>query len=206
MRRKISKYWWSVGAAIWLVAVGWVGSSCYAEQRRPLPKFEEVEEIVLRHFSILPDYRPGDIIARSEVEPLFPQLRRMGWYVTDRNTILKKVPPDGDFLVHQLRTKQGRKFMRDVASTPGAYDQLDRIRWLPKGQRTVHELIKNGGGGKVINYFTTTEDGSRMGRMMAKKPRSANFNKPTGRIYTAEMLLDHLKKSYAAETKRVSEK
>ena len=70
----------------------------------------------------------------------------------------------------------------------------------------MHELIKSGGGGKVINYFTTTKDGTRMGKMMAKKPRSADFNKPTGRIYTAQMLLDHLKKSYAAETKRAADK
>jgi len=185
-----------------LAVVCWVEYPCQAAGDKPMPEFNEVEETVLRHFSMLPDYQPGDIITRSEVQPLFAQLKRMGWLVADRKTILNNVPADSDFLVRQLRTRQGRKFMRQVSAHANSYDQLERISALPYGRRTVHELIREGSkGAGVIEHFVSTPEGAQVGRQMARKPRSADFNKPTGRIYTAEMLLERLETSHRAAKK-----
>ncbi len=172
-----------------------------AAKPKPLPPLSEVEELVLRQFSLLPDYRPGDIIARSEVEPLFAQLQRIGWRVVDRKNILRKVPADSDYLVRKLRTPRGRKFMRRIADYPDAYDRLDRLSWLPHGKQTIHDLIYAKGGYEMLEYMTTAKGGAEMGKMLSKAPKGTNFNKPTGRIYTVKMLLARLEKSYVEAEK-----
>jgi hypothetical protein len=182
----------------WAVALG-AEVPQGGDEPRPFPSYAEVREVVLRHFALLPDYAPGDMIARSEVEPLFAQLQRMGWKVADRKDILRKVPADQDYLLQKLRTPRGRKFMRRIAGYPDAYDRLDRLSWLPHGRQTVHDLIDGAGGDEMIKYLTTTLGGSELGKMLSKTPKGADFNKPTGRIYTAEMLLGQLEKSHAAE-------
>jgi len=160
MRCRIFSWQGSLGFAVGLAVVGYAASICPAGNDKPLPPFKLVKETTLRHFSMLADYRPGDIITRSEVEPLFPHLKRMGWAMADRKTILHRVPADNDFLVRQLRTRQGRTCMREITNYPNAFDQLDRLSRLPNGLRTVRDLIQTEGGSKVIKYFTTTPDGA----------------------------------------------
>ncbi len=187
------------------VTAAWCATSaCGAVKDKPLPSFADVREAVIRHFELLPGYRPGDIIARSDVAPLFGRLGRLGFSVANREAILKKVPTDGDFLVRELRTRRGRKFMRRIANYPDAYDRLDRLSRLPHGKRTVHDLIRGPGGYKMIKYMTTTPGGKNLGRQLSNAPKGTDFNKPTGRIYTVKLLLAHLKLSYAAAKKGTS--
>jgi hypothetical protein len=185
-------------------AACWAEVARSADKPQSLPAFREVEEIVLRRFALLPDYRPGDIIARSEVEPLFAQLEGVGWKVADRQDILRRVPADNDYLVQKLRTSRGRQFMRRIANYPNAYDRLDRLSWLPHGRQTVHDLIYKTGGEEMIKYLTTASGGSELGKMLSNSPKGADFNKPTGRSYTAKLLLARLKTSYAAAQEAAS--
>lgn len=203
MRYRIVRFCATVGIA-WGLAFGWrAGVVCAAAEPKPLPPFSEVREIVLRHFALLPDYRPGDMIARSEVEPLFAQLQWIGWTVVDRKGILAKVPAGSDYLNRNLRTPRGRKFMRRIANCPNAYDRLERLSWLPHGRQTVHDLIYKAGGDEMIEYLTTSAGGKEMGKMLSRAPKGTDFNKPTGLIYTVKMLLARLKKSHAAAEKAV---
>ena len=70
----------------------------------PLPPFSRVETAVSQHFKGVPEYRPGGIICRSEVEPLFKQ-PAMGWLGSEGKEILGQVPQQSDPLVKQLRTR-----------------------------------------------------------------------------------------------------
>jgi hypothetical protein len=196
----------AVAVALGLTVCWSTGVARAATEPKPLPSLSEVRELVLRHFALLPDHRPGDIIARSEVAPLFPQLERLGWTVIDRKLILRKVPADSDYLIRKLRTRRGRKFMRRIADYPNAYDRLDRLSWLPHGKQTVHDLIYKTGGDEMIKYLTTASGGKELGKMLSNAPKGANFNKPTGRIYTVKMLLEQLEKSYAAAEKVARQK
>jgi hypothetical protein len=108
------------------------------------------------------------------------------------------VPAGNDYLVQRLRTPRGRQFMRRIANYPGAYDRLDRLSWLPYGKQTVQDLIQKKGGEDMIKYITTAPGGNELGKMLSNAPKGANFNQPTGRIYTAALLLARLKTSYAA--------
>jgi hypothetical protein len=197
-------------AAAWIapgLAVLWLAELARgAAEPEPLPSLSEVREIVLRHFAMLPDHRPGDIIAQSEVAPLFPQLQRLGWTVIDRGLILRKVPADNDYLIRKLRTRRGRRFMRRIANYPNAYDRLHRLSWLPHGKQTVHDLIDKKGGYEMIKYLTTTSGGTELGKMLSKAPKGSDFNKPTGRIYTVKMLLARLEESYAVAQEAAAQK
>ena len=170
-----------------------------AAQRKPLPSLADVRETALRHFELLQDYQPGDVISRSEVEPLFVHLWQMGWTVIDRKSILHHVPTDGDYLVKQLRTPAGRKLMREIGKSPNVYDRLERLSRLPRGRQILRELIGRPGGAEAVKSLAATTDRKKAVKLISKTIKvGAGFYKPTGRLYTVEMLLTRLEKSYQA--------
>ena len=156
---------------------------------------------IVRYFEGLPGYQPGGIITRSEVKPIFQRLAKMGHRVAAPNAkkILEQVLADDAFLVRELRTPKGRKFMARIADYPLAYDRLDRLARLPRGRRIAGDLIHGPGGYKMIEYLTTARGGAELGKMLSKSPKGARFNKPTGRIYTVDMLLSRLRLRLAAD-------
>lgn len=190
-----------LGIVCGLAVARGVGIVCGGSAPKPLPPLSQVEEVTLRHFALLLDYRPGDVIAQSEVEPLFAQLRLHGWTVMDGKAILQQVPADSDFVIRELHSPRGREFMHRISGYPNAYDRLDRLSRLPRGRQTVRDLIRTKGGHEMIEYMTTAPGGTGLGKMLSKAPKGADFNKPTGRIYTVEMLLNRMKESYRAAEK-----
>ena len=84
-------------AAAWAA----IGATAGSDQGKSLPALAKVKKVVARHFDALPDYRPGDLISRGQLEPLFGRLERTGWNVADRKAILEATPADTDFLVRQ---------------------------------------------------------------------------------------------------------
>jgi hypothetical protein len=159
-----------------------------------LPTIEKIRQTAERFFAAQADYRPGDIISRGQVEALLKSLTGIGFAPPGREKLLADVPADDDFLVARLRTPKGKQFMRRVAGLPQAYDRLDRLSRLPQGQRTVEDLIKGPGGDELIRYMTSTPGGNNLGKQLANGPKGADFNKPTGKLYTADALLTRLSK------------
>jgi len=198
---------WTVGhaAAVATLAVFagtaavFAGTGLASTPARRLPSFAKVEETVTRHFESLPGYRPGAIITRSEAEAALKELERLGWSVADRRGLLEQVLPDNDFLVQQLRSPEGAKFMSRIATYPQGYDRLDRLRRLQNGRQTIRDLIRGPGGYKLIEYMTSSSGGAELGKMLSRSPSGAGFNQSTGRIYTVGDLLGQLKKAYGAE-------
>jgi hypothetical protein len=170
----------------------------------PLPKFEKIEQAVWRYFQAQQDFQSGDLITKQQVEPLFAVLKSIGFSVADPQAILDQIPDDSEFLAVELYAPAGRKFMKDVAKFPQAYDRLDRLSRLPHGKQTVRDLIRGPDGYKMIQYMTTAPGGKQMGKMLSQAPQGANFNKPTERIYTVSMLLKRLREQYSAPGKKPS--
>jgi hypothetical protein len=172
------------------------------ERERPLPEFPVIRAVVLRELVHPPKRAPDDMIARSEVEPVFDQLRLMGWVVRDRKAILKRLPRDTDFVLQRLRTDNGRRFMRKVSKFPLGYDRLYRLASLPGGRQLVVDLINDKGGSQLIAYLTGSQGGRNLGKMLKGVPNGADFNQPTGRIFTTEQLITRLRESLIAEQER----
>jgi hypothetical protein len=168
---------------------------------KPIPSLAEVQRTVWRHFQGRRDFQPGDLITSEDVTPLLAELQRKGLPLADAGEILEAVPGKDAFLVRQFSTPAGRKFMRRISSYPNVYDRLDRLAGLPHGKETIYDLLRNPGGEKMVAYMTTTVSGTRLGKVLTSGPESKLFTVPTGRIYTAAMLLTRLEQSRAAALK-----
>jgi hypothetical protein len=176
-------------------AIALLAAPSAADVRPSLP-FSDVEVVVERYFRILPGYRPGDLITREDVKPLLGQLERMGLPRTESQRMLDDLPANDEFLPEQFSTPAGRNFMRQIAKYIGAYDRLDRLSRLPRGQQTIRDLIRGPDGYKMLQYMTTAPGGRVLGEQLSDAPGAGDFNAPTGRIYTVDTLLKRLERVF----------
>jgi hypothetical protein len=125
------------------------------------------------------------------------KLERAGVQVPDAGTIAELGLPNDSFLVRELTTPAGRKFMHKLSGIPEVYDHLDRLSEIPRGQKTITDMIREKDGDKLIEYLTTTKGGQKMGSMMGAVSGGVDLNKPTGRIYTVADFEEALKAALA---------
>ena len=185
-----------------LSAVGLLKVTQAAGRDRPLPDWPLVRDVVRRHFETLADYRPDDLVCVSEVEPLFQQLRLMGWRVAERRSIMRRVLRDRVWIVGLLKSPAGKEFMRKISAFPGAYDRLCRLMVRRAGR----ELVVNGVAGvglratgpELVAYLRTGRGGPAWEQVLGKTAVEAAFSKPTSRIFTAADLLEQLGRSHSA--------
>lgn len=173
-----------------------------AAPRSHAPDFAAVAHAVESYIASLADYQPGDLITRSQIERALDvdEVKAAGLPEAEIKRITDLGLADDSFLIRELSTAAGRKFMRKTARHPGTYARLDRLSTIPRGQTLVHDLIRDKGGDKLIEYLSTTKGGQKMGGMMAGVRGGADLNKPTGRIYTADDLVAELKAALAKAT------
>ncbi len=173
-----------------------------ATSAEKLPPWPVVTRTVGEQLATLQNYRDGDLLSQAEVAPIFKALETRGWVVADQAKIMGSVLPDDDFLVKELRTPAGLKFMRKIASYPQAYDEIDQLSRLPNGDLMVRDFLRfphsdrtfiNKNGPSPAMYARLVPDEKRRGA-----PTPADLQKPTGRIYTASQLLTRLQQSYRA--------
>jgi hypothetical protein len=188
---------WMLSAFAALAIIAFASGRAVAAPPQKLPPLKDVMAYVDRHFANTTHYKPGDIISTSNVTSLFDGLELIGWKVPDQKQLLERVPSDKDYVVQQLRTEQGRKFMQQICNLPLGYDRLFHLSGIPRGHQQVHDLIRLKDGYKMIEYMTTTQMGKNLGTQLSHTPNGADFNKATGQIYTAEALKIELEKSYA---------
>ncbi len=162
------------------------------------PTFEKVVQAVTAYFQTQNDYQAGDLLDQSQVAGALEAIAATGWEVPNAKPIVSLALPDNSFLVTQLATPNGKRFMRKIAKNPGTYSRLDRLSQIANGQSAVKTLIRDPGGDTMLTYMATTKGGKNLGAMMAGTPKGTNLNQPTGRIYTADDLLAVVKKTYTA--------
>jgi hypothetical protein len=180
-----------IGIALLLSAVAGTVSGA-TKKKQTLPKFDKVAGLVQRHFASLPDYQTGDIIAKSDVQPIFKKIESLGWEVRDEKAILERVPAGQDFLVRQLRSKQGKDLMRQVSGYPLIYDRMDRISQQTGGEQLLRDLPKLPDAHKAVAHLVDflPKTGS------SRTPHVKDYDKATGRIYTQKQLLHQLEQAY----------
>ena len=179
-------------AGIAALAVFMTGSTNAAQRTYPLDE-TSIVLAVESYFGSLRDYQKGDLIPRSQIEIVLAKLETAGVKVRDADSIVKLGLADESFLVRELSTADGRRFMRKVGRSAGGYSHLDRLSSIPRGQTIVHDLVRQKDGEKMLEYLATTKGGQKMGGMMAQARGGVDLNKPTGRIYTVDDLIAVLK-------------
>ncbi len=163
------------------------------------PSFDLVVRALTDYFKSQPDFQRGDLLNQQQVAGAIEALAKVGWEVPDAKEITKIALPVNSFLVGELATPDGKRFMRKISQSPGTYSRLDRLSRLKQGQQVVSQLVGDKGGDVFITYLATTNSGHNLGQMLAGTPEGTDLNLPTGRIYTADDLLAVLKKAYAKQ-------
>jgi hypothetical protein len=165
------------------------------------PSFAEVDRHVRAHLAATKGYQPGDLLTRSQVEPLFGVLATHGWKVTDKDQILALVCEDRDPLVRHLNTSQGRKLMRSAGKDTAIYNRLHRLTMTEGGDAQLRDMMKLPNGIEVAKTLTNDPRGKDIARRLSRSPKAPDFSKPTGRIYTEAELVERLRTSFDEETK-----
>src|SRR3954468_22376848 len=194
VRQKIS-HWCSLllVLACFLAAAVYMTASATAAQRAPAAHRPDAMNVIETYFRATGDYQSGDLITRSQIEKVLAKLKASGFKVNEAEEIAKLGLADDSFLARELSTAEGRQFMRKLAQHPGTFSHLDRLSTIPRGQSLVRDMIRQKDGDKLVEYLATTKGGKNMGSMMAQARGGVDLNKPTGRIYTVEDLIDALK-------------
>lgn len=155
-----------------------------------------IEEIVSRNLRNDPLYMPGDAICQSDVEPIFNELIERGYRSADHEGLYDSFLSANDKFIKAMRTPEGRLFMRSVAKLPGVYDRLERLSWSNTGRALLAEMIAAGDGKKAMEHILSDEGAALVEGILAKDPRGGNFRLPTGKVHTANELIDHLCEIY----------
>src|SRR5262245_56550923 len=163
--------------------------------------FDAVNKAFTDYFASLKDYRANDLVSQSVVESALTYVAdKSGWKVPNQKEIVGRTLADNSFLITQLSTPVGKKFMRSLDKYGGSYSHLDRLSTISGGQQFIKDMITRKDGYIMIEYLTTTSGGHELGRMMAGVPNGVDLNKPTGRIYTSDDLLAALKQSFSTSS------
>jgi len=188
-------------AAFGTLGAALAGNAKATDKEKPIPSWPKVEGVVREHFRGQQAYHPGGLIVRSEVDSLLAKLRQAGWTVPNRERLLARVCEDNSFLAQELRTPAGQKFSASIAKHSGGFDCLDRMSQLERGHATVHDLIRKPFGDQAIEWLTGCKAGDVARRMASHWRNGSDFDKPTGRIYTEQTLLDELKRLHSPASK-----
>jgi hypothetical protein len=177
-----------------MLAVGWlfVGTIAVGAPSTSALRGPAVAHLVDSYFAALPDYRAGDLISRSQIEGAIRTIEAAGGKVKNADELVERGLADDSFLIRELSSPAGKKFMRKVGRNVGGYARLDRLSTIAGGQKLVRDLLHGPGGDAMVEYLTTTQGGSNMGRMLGGARGGVDLNKPTGRIYTAVELIAEL--------------
>ena len=162
------------------------------------PDFDSVTRSVRAYFATLPGYEVGDLISRAHIEGALRSVEAGGWTVPNAPELVELGLADKSFLIRELSSPAGKKFMRKISRQAGAYPRLDRLSTISGGQTVVRDLIRRPGGDELVTYLASTKGGQNLGKSLANARGGVDLNKPTGRIYTADDLI--------AELQRVHEK
>ena len=183
-------------AALCLIAIA--SDEATAAPKEKLP-WEEVEHLIDAYFAEIPGHHVNCLITQSQVEPLWNTLAKIKWHVSasDQDDLMALIPNDKEYMVTQLHTAKGHKFMRNVATKyPEIYDRLDQLsRMSGGGKPAVSGLIAAPDAEQTVKYMFS-KYGKRSWAAML--PERGKFDKPTGRIYTAEELKSRLQQLYMA--------
>jgi len=169
-----------------------------------LPTFATVRSTLEKTLAREPKFQAGDLISQSQVKRVLADLKVAGWTVAEGLALLANTPSDSEFLTVTLRSAAGQDFMRRIAKIPHGYDRVDRLSRIPRGEGTVRRLTTDTDGYKMIAYLAESPGGRNLGGMLAADQGGKDFNKPTGRIYTAAMLIERLEPLHAAAVKQAA--
>lgn len=195
-----SRFAFLMPVAIVVLATMFANLSAAEPEGKELPTMAEIIAAAKTEIANWENYQPGDLISREQGKSLFDAIGKLGWKPSNEEQVLAKVPDAKDPLCEILLTDKGRPFMRRILKMPQGIDRVDNLLKIPSGKALVKTLVHDKGGDQLIEYLTTSEGGKNLGKMLSQEAH-VNFNKPTGRLYTAKAVLLEVEAQYQADMK-----
>lgn len=159
-----------------------------------------LKALVERHLRSRPGYQTGDLLSRSDVEPVFNELLELGVQPSREGESLYRDYLRNDApLVQLLESPEGRKFMRKVNQIPDAYDRLERLSWSPVGLSWLKQLVEADNGDKLFSEMLTEDGMKKVAETLKDDPSGQNLHLPTGHVYTEAELLARLHRAIASQ-------
>lgn len=169
------------------------------------PTWSQLRPVVEAYFAEQKGRQPTDLLVASEARATLELLDKAGWKPKQAQALLARVPGDGDFLARELRSSTGRKFLAATRSEALVYDRLDRLTRYSGGDRLVSSILRLPNGPSFMRPKPTPGFGTLMDLLpkgaSGKTPVDRDFNKPTGKIYTAAQWVKELQAAHEAESK-----
>ena len=157
------------------------------------PKTAELQAFVLKSLEGMPDFHPDGLLTRGQATRAVAMLEAKGWTTDKKDDLLKRTLPDDDILVRQLNDPAGKKFLEKIGKVDGSIDRVDRLARMPQGETNINDLIRKvPNGHEWITSMLNTPHGRRMAQRLESAKGGADFNEPTGRIYTVRDFVDAL--------------
>ena len=189
--------------SVLLCAIGLVFSCGCLDQAdaqrrsRKIRNFKDVKAITIAHFSDIKGFEEGDLITQDMTIRLFQRLERFGWRVSDAREIVESTLASGDFLVKTFKTAKGRSFLKTISRQKEGIDRADRMSRMPNGKKNISDLVhKIPNGADLIVSLASKKNGRQVSQRMAGTRHGKDFNKPTGRLYPVDHLIDRLQVSF----------
>ena len=163
-----------------------------------------VSQMVAEHLASQPGYERGFLITKSDVAPVFALLKKGGWNAAELDRAFAAVLDDSHFLVTQMRTPQGVKFMREAGKFELNYDRMDRVSQVKGGKQAIANTVSLGDGPSFWNPnakpgFSNTA--SMLPTRGGQRRSASEFSRPTGKIYTEEQLVQRLSAIHKSQRK-----
>jgi hypothetical protein len=171
-------------------------------EEKELPTMPQIIAVAKTEIGTWENYQAGDLITREQGKKLIGAIDKLGWSPANDNEMLAKMPEAKEALCELLLSDKGRPFMRQVLKMPLGIDRVDNLLKIPSGKALVKQLLNDKGGDQLIEYLTTSEGGKNMGKMLGKEAH-VDFNKATGRLYTAKALLLEVEAQYQLDMKKL---
>lgn len=193
---------WILGAWFLALVAALIADLRAAEPEKELPTMPQIIQIAKIEIGTWENYEAGDLITREQGKKLIDAIGKLGWTPTNAEVLLAKMPEAKEALCEVLLTEKGRPFMRRVLKMPLGIDRVDNLIKIPSGRSLVKTLVNDKGGDQLIEYLTTSEGGKNLGKMLGKEAH-VDFNKATGRLYTAKALLLEVETQYQADMQKL---
>lgn len=196
--QRVVLFFWGLA----ILAALWADLRAAEPEEKELPTMAQVIQAAKTEIGSWENYQAGDLISREQGRKLITAISKLGWQPSNEDEILSKVPEAKDPLCELLLTDKGRPFMRRVLKMPQGIDRVDNMMKLPNGRSLVKQLLNDKGGDQLIEYMTTSEGGKNLGKMLGKEAH-VDFNKATGRLYTAKSVLLEVEAQYHLDIKKL---
>jgi hypothetical protein len=173
-----------------------------AAGKKPKLSLEQLRALVQEKLSRNPNYSPGFLISHRDVEPIFNTLLEMGITISaDQEGLYDSILPDNAPLVKLLKTPNGRAFMKKIGTDATAYDRLERLSWTYDGRALIERFMSSKDGLARFQKLQTAEQVAKLSKELADDPRTEGFRLPTGRVHTAQDLVQRLEGALAKQAR-----